>query len=115
MFNRKLVFSAACLGMLVFGIIFTTLGALLPSLIERFGIDKTNAGGLLTLMFVGVLVGSLLMGPVADRYGFKAMLAGSCALALVGLEGIALAPSYAWLTPAILLVGIGGGIINGGT
>ncbi len=115
MFNRRLVFTAACLGMLVFGIIFTTLGSLLPSLIERFGIDKTNAGGLLTLMFVGVLVGSLLMGPVADRYGFKAMLAGSCALALIGLEGIALAPSYAWLTPAILLVGIGGGIINGGT
>jgi len=115
MYKRKLVFTAACLGMLVFGIIFTTLGSILPSLIERFGIDKTNAGGLLTLMFLGVLVGSLLMGPLADRYGFKAMLAGSCALALVGLEGIALAPSYAWLTPAIVLVGVGGGVINGGT
>ncbi len=115
MFNRKLVFTAACLGMVAFGIIFTTLGSILPSLIERFGIDKTDAGGLLSLMLVGVLVGSLLMGPVADRYGFRAMLAGSCALALVGLEGIALAPSYAWLTPAIVLVGIGGGIINGGT
>jgi fucose permease len=115
MFNRKLVFSAACLGMLVFGIILTTLGAILPSLIERFGIDKANAGSLLLLMSVGILLGSVLMGPIADRYGFKALLAGSCVAVLGGLEGIAFAPSFAWLTPAVLLVGLGGGIINGGT
>ncbi|HEX9106805.1 MAG TPA: MFS transporter, partial [Longimicrobiales bacterium] len=30
-------------------------------------------------------------------------------------EGIAFAPSYNWLLPAIVLTGIGGGIINGGT
>ena len=115
MFNRRLVFAAACLGMLVFGIILTTLGSILPSLIERFGIDKANAGSLLLLMSAGILVGSVIMGPVADRYGFKALLAGSCAAVLVGLEGIALAPAFAWLTPAVLLVGVGGGIINGGT
>ncbi len=115
MFNRKLVFAAACLGMLVFGIILTTLGSILPSLIERFGIDKANAGSLLLLMSVGILLGSVLMGPIADRYGFKALLAGSCVAVLGGLEGIAFAPSFAWLTPAVLLVGLGGGIINGGT
>lgn len=115
MFNRKLVFAAACLGMLVFGIILTTLGSILPSLIERFGLDKANAGSLLLLMSAGIMVGSVLMGPIADRYGFKALLAGSCAAVLVGLEGIAYAPAFAWLTPAVLLVGLGGGIINGGT
>lgn len=115
MFNRKLVFSAACLGMLVFGIILTTLGSILPSLIERFAIDKANAGSLLLLMSVGILAGALIMGPIADRYGFKALLAGSCAAVLIGLEGVAFAPAFAWLTPAVLLVGVGGGIINGGT
>ncbi len=115
MFNRKLVFAAACLGMAAFGIVLMTLGSILPSLIDRFALDKTQAGLLVSLQLAAILVGSLLMGPVADRYGFKAMLAGSCALALVGLEGIAFAPSYGWLVPAIVATGIGGGIVNGGT
>lgn len=115
MYNRKLVFAAACLGMFAFGIVLMTLGSILPSLIDRFALDKTQAGLLVSLQLAAILVGSLLMGPVADRYGFKAMLAGSCAVALVGLEGIAFAPSYAWLVPAIVATGIGGGIINGGT
>ncbi len=115
MFNRKLVFTAACLGMAAFGIVLMTLGSILPSLIDRFALDKTQAGLLVSLQLAAILVGSLLMGPVADRYGFKGMLAGSCAFALLGLEGIAFAPSYAWLVPAIVLTGIAGGIINGGT
>ena len=31
MFSRRRVFAVACLGMLVFGITLTTLGAILPS------------------------------------------------------------------------------------
>ncbi len=115
MYNRKLVFTAACLGMAAFGIVLMTLGSILPSLIDRFALDKTQAGLLVSLQLAAILVGSLLMGPVADRYGYKAMLAGSCALALIGLEGIAFAPSSFWLLPAIVVMGIGGGIINGGT
>lgn len=115
MYRRKPVFAAACLGMAAFGIVLMTLGSILPSLIERFALDKTQAGLLVSLQLAAILVGSLLMGPVADRYGYKAMLAGSCALVLIGLEGIAFAPSSVWLLPAIVVMGIGGGIINGGT
>ena len=39
MTNRRTLFAIACLGMLSFGIVLTTLGAVLPSVIERFGID----------------------------------------------------------------------------
>jgi FHS family glucose/mannose:H+ symporter-like MFS transporter len=114
MYNRKLVFAAACLGMLVFGVVLTTLGSILPSLIEQFGIDKANAGSLLMLMSVGILVGSVVFGPFVDRYGHKGLLLLSLALVLVGLEGIAFAPSLPWLRLSILLVGFGGGVINGG-
>ncbi|HET7321476.1 MAG TPA: MFS transporter [Longimicrobiaceae bacterium] len=115
MFNRKLVFAAACLGMLVFGVVLTSLGALLPSLIEQFGIGKANAGSLLLTMSVGILVGSLLFGPLADRYGYKGILLLSLGLVLVGLEGIAFSGSLPWLRASIVLVGLGGGVINGGT
>lgn len=114
MHNRRLVFSAACLGMLIFGVVLTTLGAILPSIIERFGIDKANAGSLFLLMSFGILVGSLVFGPVVDRYGYKGVLILCSLLVLLGLEGIAFAPSFEWLRLAVLLIGFGGGVINGG-
>lgn len=114
-YNRRLVFAAACLGMLVFGIVLTLLGSILPALIERFGVDKAAAGSLLALMSIGILIGSLVFGPIADRFGYKLLLVTSAALILLGVEGIAFAPTFSWLSPAVLVVGFGGGIVNGGT
>ena len=115
MTNRRTLFAIACLGMLAFGIVLTTLGAVLPSVIERFGIDKAVAGSLFLLMTFGILIGSVVFGPIVDRNGYKGMLLLALALIVVGLEGIAFAPSMAWLRVAVALIGFGGGIINGGT
>jgi MFS transporter, FHS family, glucose/mannose:H+ symporter len=113
-YNRRLVFASACLGMLVFGIMLTTLGAVLPSLIERFGLDKTAAGSLFALMSLGILAGSVVFGPLADRYGYRALLVVSAGLILLGLQGVAFAPSFGWLRPSVFLIGFAGGVINGG-
>jgi fucose permease len=115
MTNRRILFAIACLGMLAFGIVLTTLGAVLPSVIERFGIDTAAAGALFLLMTFGILLGSLVFGPIVDRNGYKGMLLLATALIVVGLEGIAFAPSLGWLRVAVCLIGFGGGIINGGT
>jgi fucose permease len=112
--NRRSVLAAAYLGMLIFGIVLTTLGAVLPSVIERFGIDKAAAGTLFLLMSFGILAGSLVFGPLVDRHGYKWLLLASAALIFFGLEGIAFAPSMATLRTAVLLIGFGGGVINGG-
>ena len=113
--DRRALFTVACLGMLTFGIVLTTLGSVLPSLVARFGIGKADAGALFVLMSFGILVGSLLFGPIVDRRGYKSMLLLAVALIAVGLEGIAFAPSIGWLRAAIALIGFGGGIVNGGT
>lgn len=115
MYNRNRVFAAACLGMLVFGIVLTTLGAILPVLTERLGLDKAHAGSLFLLMSGGILVGSVVFGPVVDRRGYKNLLIASVVLVLIGLEGIAFASSLGFLRGAVFLIGLGGGIINGGT
>jgi MFS transporter, FHS family, glucose/mannose:H+ symporter len=115
MTTRRALFACACLGMLTFGIVLTTLGAVLPGIVERFGIDKTQAGSLFLLMTFGILAGTLVFGPMVDRYGFKGMLLFGTVLIAIGLEGIAFAPSMGALRIAIAIIGFGGGIINGAT
>jgi FHS family glucose/mannose:H+ symporter-like MFS transporter len=113
--NRRSMIVVSYLGMLTFGIVLTTLGALLPSLVQRFGIDKAGAGALFTILSAGILAGSLVFGPIVDRRGYKGMLLLAIALIVVGLEGIAFAPSLGWLRIAIGCIAFGGGIVNGGT
>lgn len=115
MTSRRAIFAAACLGMLTFGIVLTILGAVLPQIIERFGIDKAQAGSLFLLMTFGILAGSLVFGPLVDRYGYKGMLILAIALIAAGLEGLAFAGSTSMLRIAIAVIGLGGGIVNGAT
>ena len=114
MASRRVLFTIACLGMLSFGIVLTTLGAVLPNVIDRFGIDTASAGSLFLVLTFGILVGSLVFGPIVDRNGYKGLLLFATALIVIGLEGIAFAPSLGLLRAAVALIGFGGGIINGG-
>ncbi len=114
MSSRRVLFVCACLGLLIFGIVLTTLGSILPSIMTRFGIDKAEAGSLFLLMTFGILAGSLVFGPLVDRYGYKGILLAATALIALGLEGIAFASSMGWLRIAVIVIGFGGGIINGG-
>lgn len=115
MYRRRQVFAAACMGMLVFGIVLTALGSLLPSLMSRFGLANAAAGSLFPILTLGILAGSVVFGPIVDRNGYKALLALSIALIVAGLEGIALASSIAVVAAGLALIGLGGGIVNGAT
>src|SRR5512141_2585124 len=95
--SRRSLFICACLGMLTFGIVLTVLGAVLPTVIERFGIDKTQAGSLFLLMTFGILAGSIVFGPMVDRYGYKGMLLFATLLTAIGLEGSAFSSSMGTL------------------
>ena len=79
--QRRAAFALACAGMMVFGIVLTSLGTILPEIITRFGVTKTQAGSLFTLMSFGILAGSLVFGPWVDRSGYRLPLAASPALA----------------------------------
>jgi fucose permease len=113
--SRRFLFACAALGLLTFGIVFTTLGSVLPSIILRFGIDKTQAGSLFLLMSFGILAASLVFGPLVDRYGYKGILLAAMVVVAFGLEWIAFASSLTTLRIAVMVTGFAGGIINGGT
>jgi MFS family permease len=115
MFNKKVVFWSACLGMLLFGIALITLGSIAPDLKEKLRLNDIAAGTLFSILPLGILAGSLIFGPVVDKYGYKIMLAVSCILLAAGFEGVAFASSSGLLKACIFLIGFAGGAINGAT
>lgn len=115
MFNKKLVFSAACIGILLFGIVLISLGSILPTITKRFSLDELSVGTLTSILPFGILAGSVVFGPIVDRYGYKNLLIICSTLVLLGLEGIAFVESFFLLQASIFLIGFGGGVLNGGT
>ena len=105
-YNKNLVFTAACIGMCFFGISMITLGSVLPSLTTKLGLDNLQATALVTFLPLGLLGGSLLFGPIVDRFGHKALLLLSCLVVLLGLEGIAFFTSIPLLQLSIIGIGL---------
>lgn len=115
MYKKRLIFWAACIGILLFGMSLITLGSVVPHLKEKFKLDEISAGGLFSILPFGILIGSLVFGPFCDKYGYRLLLALACIFMFAGFEGIAYAPSPTLLKICIFLIGMGGGAINGAT
>ncbi len=92
-----------------------SLGSVLPDMVAKFQVNKLEAGLPTLIMPVGLLISSLLFGPLADHYGYKWVLMIAAFLVMLGLEGLAFAPSWGWVSVATFLAGLGGGALNGGT
>src|SRR5512140_2983663 len=101
--------------MLLFGICLITLGSVAPGLKEKLSLSDIASGTLFSILPLGILAGSLIFGPVVDRFGYKILLSVSCILLAVGFEGVAWSQNANLLRVFILLVGISGGTVNGAT
>ncbi|PWT97625.1 MAG: MFS transporter [Bacteroidetes bacterium] len=101
--------------MLLFGVSLITLGSVATPLREKFMLDEIGIAGMFSILPFGFLVGSLIFGPICDRFGYKLLLAISCILLFFGFEGIAFSTTSTILKASIFLFGTCGGAINGAT
>lgn len=115
MYKRSQVFAAACIALLLFGMTLITLGSIMPSLKIHFANTPLKESYLAAILPIGILLGSLVFGPIVDRYGYKLLLIASVLISAVSLEGLAFTHSVSLLYVCIFFIGFGGGIINGGT
>lgn len=76
------------------------------------GLTQEQLGRLGAISFAGLVVGILITGPLADRWGAKPFAQLGNALIAVGLVAAALAPDYTWLGAALFLFGLGAGVID---
>lgn len=114
MYKHNKVFAAACISLLLFGITLITLGSILPLLTAKFSLNDAGTGKLVSILPVGILIGSLVFGPVADRYGYKILLIASIVLSVIALQGLIFTTSFFILQICIFIIGISGGVLNGG-
>lgn len=113
--QSRAVFIAGCSGMLLFGMAMLSLGTVNTFLVVRFGLDPFGVASLAGLLPFGILAGSLIFGPVVDRFGYKIPLSVAALLIAAGFETVAAAASFIPVQGAFFLIGLGGGVLNGGT
>jgi fucose permease len=76
------------------------------------GLTAEQIGRIGAFIFAGYVIGLLVSAPLADRLGAKPFMLIGSALLATSLVVIASAVNYAMLLGAVLLMGIGGGIIE---
>ncbi|WRQ33047.1 MFS transporter [Bacteroidales bacterium MB20-C3-3] len=111
--SNAAVLAAGFAGMAFFGMAFVILGTVLPSLTERFSLSTANASTVASLLPFGIMLGSLVFGPIIDRYGYKMLIIASTLLTVLGMEMLAFAESVSMVRLAIFVIGFGGGVLNG--
>lgn len=84
----------------------------LPATRARLHIDLSQQGNLFLLLYFGIFISSLVVGPLIDFVGNKANLFVSSALVSAAMVWFALAHSFASAAPAAVLLGLGGGGLN---
>lgn len=114
-FNNTKVYVAACIGMMFFGVAFIVMGAVLPAMTEKYALDEVQSALLVTFLPFGILIGSLLFGPIVDRFGYKPLLCFSTLFVALGLFGLSCFDDFNLLRASIFMIGLGGGILNGET
>lgn len=101
--------------MLLFGVTLITLGSVVSDLRAKLNLNEMASGTLFSVLPLGVLTGSLLFGPFADKYGYRMLMGLSCLFMAAGFEGIAFINSSVLLKIFVFIFGFGGGAINGAT
>lgn len=108
-YSTSAVFVAACAGMGFFGVTMLSLGPLLGRIAEL----GVNANALPSILTVGIIIGTLVFGPVVDKFGYKWLTIISSVFALAGVLGLSAFSTDLLLQASICCLGIGGGVLNG--
>lgn len=109
--NRVSLVAAANACMFVFGAVLLLMGSLLPTLQFTY----SRSGSLGSFPLAGILVSTILVGPILDLMGAKRVLAIALGLVAASLAVMPTLHSYSGLAAAAFVYGLAGGGINTAT
>ena len=84
----------------------------LPAMRSRLQVSLAEQGTLILLLYLGIFLGSLFVGPLIDHLGNKANLLTASLIVAAAMVVFAAAHSFLTAGLAAILLGIGGGGLN---
>ncbi|WPP00519.1 multidrug effflux MFS transporter [Pseudomonas sp. HR96] len=79
-----------------------------PAIAQAFGTDEQHVQITLAVYFLGLSIGQLIYGPIADRYGRRVPLLVGVSLFTLASIACACAPNLEWLIAARFVQALGG-------
>jgi fucose permease len=106
-----MVFLAGALAILVYGIIAAMLGTILPGLSARFGLTPKQNGSIAFGQALGLMISSVLVGPLIDNEGKKLGLVLGLLLIAIALLALPRSGGFGSIAGLMFLLGLGGGVV----
>ena len=110
-YSRTRLIPAMILGIYTYGSIAALLGTILPQLSEKFGLTDQQSGLVATMQAFGLMIASIAVGPIVDNKGKKTGIVAGLAGITAALLALAYTESYEMALGAMLLLGLGGGML----
>ncbi len=102
---------AACLAIFVYGMVASMVGTINPALAAKFQLNNVQTSYLALAQGIGLVVASVSVGPLMDRQGKKVGLVLGLMLVAAAMLALATASGFAVILVAMIVMGMGGGII----
>ena len=98
--------------LLATGALFASLGTFFPYLQQRFNLKESEVGILITMVSIGSILGSFMMGYIATAFQTRSKFILGCLLTLVGLLGFVFFPNWPLMLISGLINGVGTAILT---
>jgi fucose permease len=105
---------AAVSGVLVYGMVAALLGTILPELSKRLNLTPAQMGRIALAQAVGLVLASIVVGPLIGIAGKKIALVIALAILTFGLFSLPRSKGFGAVAGMLFVIGFGGGIIVAG-
>src|SRR5690606_38355298 len=95
-----------------YGFARLAFGLFLPQIDAEFSLSSSLSGLISGGAFLGYCIAIVLSAYLTERIGARSVVIGAALVAAVGMAGIAMAPSAAWLAGAVMLAGSSTGLAS---
>src|SRR5580698_3645225 len=106
-----MVFVAGALAIFVYGMIAAMLGTILPGISGRYHLTPKQNGSIAFAQALGLMISSLLVGPLLDNEGKKIGLVLGLILVAIALISLPRCGGFGSIATMLFVLGLGGGVV----